>query len=95
MNIHDRLKNHAKKTVANGNYFLVVGYLFVAPALVSIYIYGYKGLVPLSIVGVLFGAYGLLLSIVANDKRSYSSKLLATITIPIMFVLISIVYGSL
>lgn len=94
MTITDRFVKHAKKTVAEGNYFLIVGFLFVAPSLVSIYVYGYKGIAPLSITGVIFGAYGFLLSIVANDRRSRSGKILAAIGIPLAFALIMIVYGT-
>ena len=94
MTITDRFVKHAKKTVAEGNYFLVVGFLFVAPSLMSIYISGYRGIAAMSIPGILLGVYGLLLTVVANDRRSRSAKITAIIAIPLMFALISLLYTS-
>lgn len=86
-NTTDPFSRYAAKVVAEFNVYLVLGFVFVAIALVSFYIDESKVYPGAGLVWVLVGYYGVILSIFAVSGRSLKQKIGAAIAVPVVVAL--------
>ena len=82
-NTVDPFSRYAAKVVAQFNMYLVLGFVFAAVALVSMYIDDSKTPRGAGLVWLIVGYYGVILSIFATKDHSLNKKIGVSIMVPV------------